>query len=146
MRERVQLDLYLHGAILLLAGLLWGIPYANAVAHGWREYAVRGWHVAHTGVVSGALTILVLGATLPRLALGAGAAPLFAWSLVGSGYAFLVALTDAPVAGVRGLVMTGPPANLLAWTGDTIAAAASLLALVLAIWGALAALRRPDAR
>ena len=47
MTERDQVRLLFHGSIVLLVGLLSGVPMGQAITGGWGEEVVRAWRVAH---------------------------------------------------------------------------------------------------
>lgn len=57
MSERSRAQILLHGAIVLLVGLLCGIPFGVGVGNAWSEDAVRAWRVAHSGGVTVGLII-----------------------------------------------------------------------------------------
>ena len=139
--ERFQLQTLLHGAIVLLVGLLCGIPFGAAVGNAWGEEAVRAWRVAHSGGAMIGLMLIAIGAVLPRLLLGDRAASVLAWSLVASAYSFTLGLVVAATAGVRGLGATGPPLNWVVFVAYMVGSLGVLLSVVLMIRGAYAALR-----
>ena len=64
----------MHGAIVLLVGLLCGIPFGVGVGNAWSEDAVRACRVAHSGGVTVGLMLIVIAAVSDRLRLGDGAA------------------------------------------------------------------------
>ncbi len=84
MAERRRAQVLLHGAIVLLVGLLCGIPFGVGVGNAWSEEAVRAWRVAHSGEVTVGFMLIAIGAMSDRLLLGEGAVSIFVWSLVGS--------------------------------------------------------------
>jgi len=106
--HRSQVQLLLHGAIVLFVGLLCGIPFALAAGNAWGEEAVRAWRVAHTGGAAVGLMLIVIGAVLHRLLLGDRAGAILVWSLVASAYSFTAGVLVAATAGVRGLQAGGP--------------------------------------
>ena len=135
MDESAPSRVVFHGAVVLLIGLLCGIPYASAITAGDAELA-RAWRVAHVGITAGGIWGIAAGPALRHFALGSRAATWLVGALVTSLYGFAVALIVAPLAGVRGLAAQGPAANWLAFGGNTIASAASLIAVVLLAVGA----------
>ncbi len=141
-QQRIQSQLILHGAMILLLGMVLGFPYALAITGAWRDDAVRAWRVAHTGVSAVGVAIIAIGASVAHLALGERAALLLYRSMLVSGYAFTVGLSLVAVAGVRGLRPTGPTFNLVAFAIDVVAAVAAFLGVVLVIGGAYAAGQR----
>ena len=99
MSDRRQALIVLHGAIVMFIGLLFGFPFAKAIAAGWGEEAARAWRVAHAGGVAVGLTLIALGAALRCLVFGRAAAAWLVSSAVVSGYAFLLALLIGGVGG-----------------------------------------------
>ncbi len=136
MHESAPARVVFHGAIVLLIGLLCGIPFARAIAGGTDADLVRAWRVAHVGIVAGGLWGIATGPALRHVAFGAWGASWLVGSLVVSMYAFAVALILGPLAGVRGLVAQGPPMNLVVFTANMVASAAAVLAAVLLAVGA----------
>ena len=141
MRVRIQLQILLHGGIVLFVGLLCGIPFGAAVTNAWGDEAVRAWRVAHSGGVTVGLMLIAIGAVLHRLLLGDRAISVLGWSLVSSAYSFTVAMLIAATAGVRGLGARGPAFNRLVFAAYVIGSLGALLGVALTIRGAYAALR-----
>jgi hypothetical protein len=139
MTERDQRLLVFHGAIILMAGNLVGIPMANAITSGAGEDVIRAWRVAHTGLASGGVLMLAVAAVLRHVVLGPTAGRWLLWSFVVVGYAALVGLGLGAAGGVRGLEPTGSAMNLVAFAGNTVLGGASLLGTALLIRGAWAA-------
>lgn len=133
------LQLVLHGAIIALIGTLCGIPFGRAIVARKDEAIIRGWRVAHTGILTTGVAIVVMGLAIPHLK---GSPPLvgaMVWATIISGYAFAIGLTLGPLAGQRGLRPHGPLANVLVYTGNAIGALGWLVASVIFVWLALAA-------
>jgi len=139
--HRSQVQLLLHGAIVLFVGLLCGIPFALAAGNAWGEEAVRAWRVAHTGGAAVGLMLIVIGAVLHRLLLGDRAGAILVWSLVASAYSFTAGVLVAATAGVRGLQAGGPALNRVVFAAYTVGTAGALLGVALLVAGAAAALR-----
>src|SRR5262245_35110525 len=131
MDESAPTRLVFHGAVVLLIGLLCGIPFAQVLTSGGDPELARAWRVAHVGIAAGGILGIAAGPALRHVALGAGAASWLVGALIVSMYGFAVALVLGPLAGVRGLAAQGPPANLLVFAGNTIASVASVIAAVL---------------
>lgn len=130
--------LVFHGAVVLLLGLLTGLPLGAAITDGWGEEAIRAWRVAHTGLVGGGVALIAIGGAARHVRLGPRAAAWLVWLLVGSIYAGVFALGLGPILGVRGLEPTPPPANILAFTANVVLALGSLIASALLVRGAWA--------
>ena len=112
MSERMQTHAIFHGAVVLLIGNLCGIPYGDAIGRSLAEDVVRAWRVAHTGGVTGGLTLVALGAVLHRLTVGKAFLNALVWSLVVGTYCITLGFLMAAFAGVRGI---NPGAPLLNW-------------------------------
>jgi len=138
--DAVSRHLALHGAIILLAGLVFGAPYARAIKRGASEATVHAWRVAHLSLPIGAVLMFSVAALLPHFAGGA----LLHWTLTGSlivsGYAFCFALPLGALLGHRGLANDGPWAARLVYAGNLLGALSSLLAAVLLVGICLASL------
>ena len=135
----LELQLVLHGAVILLLGLLCGIPLGATVARAGDE-AARPWRVAHSGGAMLGLMLLASGATLARLRLDDLALSTLTWSLVTAGYAFMAGMVLAAVAGTRGLGPQGPALNRVVFLAFVVGSLGSVLGVVLTIRGAWAAL------
>src|SRR5262245_43294478 len=137
MTERDQRCLVFHGAILLMAGNLAGLPFALAITDGWGEEAVRAWRVAHTGLASSGLLLVVVGVALPHVLLGAREGRVLRWAFLAAGYATLGLVVGA-AAGVRGLQPAGPLTNLVVLASNTVLGLGALVGAALLIRGAWA--------
>lgn len=141
--NRRQIQLLLHGAIVLFIGLLCGIPFAVAAGSAWGEDAVRAWRVAHAGMVAVGVMLLAIGAILPRLSLSDRPAAMLVWSLGLSAYSFTLGVLVAAMAGVRGLKEAGPALNQVVFAAYAVGAIGALLGVAVLIVGAAVALRGP---
>ena len=144
--KRAQRQVLFHGLIVLLVGILCGVPYGQALTHGWGEEAVRGWRLAHFSLVFGGVWLLAVAAVSHLLVLSRRGITILVCSVVTSGYAFMLALIVGASGGVRGLEATGPVLNLVAFVGNVVASVASLVWVVVSIVGAIRALREADPR
>jgi len=139
--KRAQRQILLHGLIVLLVGLVCGVPYGRAITQGWGEEAVRGWRLAHFSLVFGGVWLLVVAAVSHLLVLGRRGIAILVYSSVTSGYAFTVALLVGALGGVRGLEATGPALNRIAFAGNIVASLASVVWVAVSLVGAARALR-----
>lgn len=135
-----ELQMILHGSVVLLLGLLCGIPLGAAAARGAGPEATRAWRVAHSGGAGVGVMLIAIGAALPHLRLGQLALGALTWSLVISAYVFVLGLVVAAVADVRGLSPTGAVLNRLVFAAYVVGSAGTLLGVVLTMLGAWAAL------
>jgi hypothetical protein len=140
--KRAQLQILLHGLVVLLVGLLCGVPYGRAITHDWGEEAVRAWRVAHFGLVVGGIWLMVVASVSNLLVLTTRTSALLVYSAVTSAYGFTVALVVAAIAGVRGLELAGPALNIIAFLANSVAAVASLVSVGVMLFGTLVALRQ----
>lgn len=137
--DSVARYLIFHGAVVLLYGLLCGIPYGRAIGRK-SEQIVHSWRVAHLSLPLGAALMLAVAGVLSSLAVGTPVKWLIAIALIASSYAFCVSLTLAPLLGHRGLSVDGPIPAKLVYIGNTIGAMASLFAAVALLWAAFVSL------
>lgn len=144
--KRAQRQILLHGLIVLLVGLLCGVPYGRAITQGWGEEAVRGWRLAHFSLVFGGVWLMVVAAVSHLLVLSHRGIAILVSAVVTSGYAFTVALVVGATSGVRGLEAAGPLPNVVAFAGNIVASVASLVWVAVSLAGTVKALREPDAR
>jgi len=144
--KRAQLQILLHGLVVLLVGLLCGIPYGRAITHDWGEEAVRAWRFAHFGLVVAGMWLMVVAGVSHLLVLTTRRIALLVYSVVTSAYGFTVALVVAAVGGVRGLELAGPALNVIAFLANSVAAFTSLVAVGVMLLGTLVALRQPGTR
>jgi len=142
--KRAQRQILFHGLIVVLVGLLCGVPYGRAITQGWGEEAVRGWRLAHFSLVFGGVWLLVVAAVSHLLVLSRRGIAILVGSVVTSGYAFTVALVVGAIGGVRGLEATGSALNFVAFAGNIVASIASLAWIVVSLVGAVRALREGD--
>ena len=130
--------LILHGASVILVGMLAGFAYALVVT-GDLEGSERAWRMAHLEGVLNGLVLLAVAGVADRLALGGGRATLLAWSLIVTAWGNVVASILGASLGVRGLAPGGNVANTIVYTLFVIAVIGILVALVLVAAGARAA-------
>ncbi|BAY38416.1 hypothetical protein NIES2111_27630 [Nostoc sp. NIES-2111] len=135
--NQLAIHLTLHGAIVLLIGLLSGIPYGTAITHKKSEDIVRGWRVAHSGLSMGGTTMIAISAVLSNLELNPVLGAILVWSSVISGYGFCIALPYGAWMGHRGLTSEKPVQNKVVYTGNMIGAIGSLISTLVLVFGCL---------
>ena len=133
-------QLILHGGIVLLVGLLCGVPFGRAIVRGKPEATVRGWRVAHSGITMGGVLLLALSSVVPQLQVSIPARALLVWAFVASSYGFAVALPLGAHYGHRGLSSSPPFVNRIVYLCNMIGVAGSLVGAFILLWGAYAAL------
>jgi hypothetical protein len=142
MSTRAQVRLLFHGAMVLLGGMLSGLPLAVAIVDGWGPDAVRAWAVTHSSLVSAGILLIALGAAGDHLAVSARTAALFVQTMVGSTYVLCVGLVVSAATGMRGLTPGGTALNTVLHVANVVGVLGALIAGVLLVRGAAAALRR----
>jgi len=140
MDPRLRARMIYHGAVVVMLGLLAGFPHAFVLT-GQLAGEERAWRMAHLeGLLNGMLVLLAAAAS-SWLVLSARQQAWLAGSLVAAAYGNVIASTLGATFGVRGLGLTGPPANavmnLLFW----VAIGGVFVGVGLLIAGARAALR-----
>lgn len=150
MSERLRSLLIVHGALVFLAGLLAGFPFAFHVLGrvelwpipGFIDVQVpgdyRGWRMAHLEGILNGLLLIAVAAVGAQLRLGERAARWAAWGLVVCGWGNVVASSIGPLAGVRGLSFTGFGWNSVVFLLFMIAIVAVFLSMSLVVRGAWA--------
>ncbi|MBW4560150.1 MAG: hypothetical protein KME32_03160 [Mojavia pulchra JT2-VF2] len=133
----LAIQLTLHGAIVLLIGLLSGIPYGYAITKKQDENIARGWRVAHSGLSMGGTTMIAFSAVLSNLELNPVFSSVLVWSSVVSGYGFAIALPYGAWVGHRGLSIEGPSQNKVVYIGNMLGAIGSLIGTLVLIIGCL---------
>lgn len=130
----------LHGAVVVMLGLLAGFPHAFVLT-GQLAGEERAWRMAHLEGLLNGMTVLLAAAVSGWLVLSPRQHVWLAWSLIAAAYGNVVASVLGAWFGVRGLALAAPPANaimnLLFW----IAIAGILAGVGLLIVGARNAVR-----
>ncbi|HYW18937.1 MAG TPA: hypothetical protein VE956_06390 [Nodularia sp. (in: cyanobacteria)] len=133
----LAIQLTLHGAIVILVGLLAGIPYGVAINKKQDENVIRAWRVAHSGLSMGGTTMIAVSAVLSNLQLDLIFTSALVWSFVVSGYEFCVALPYGAWVGYRGLTLEEPKQNQVVYAGNMVGAIGSLIGTLALIFGCL---------
>jgi vacuolar-type H+-ATPase subunit I/STV1 len=142
MTRRQSLLVVFHGLLLVLLGMLVGLPFHEAITSQAGPDAERAWRVAHTSLVGGGTLYLGIGAVASQLVLGPRAASVATASLVFAAWAFAVGFLLGPAIGARGLEPVGPPLHVFVFALFVPALLLALLAIAVLLRGAWLALRR----
>lgn len=129
--------LMFHAIIMLLAGLLAGMPYGKAINNNANQRLIDAWRVAHAALPIGAILMLVIAIAFASLDVSAGLKWAISLLFIVSAYGFMLALLLGPVTGYRGLSSRGPMLAKLVYSGNMLGALTSLLgtlALLYAAW------------
>jgi len=132
--------LIFHGAIVMLVGLLCGLPAVTEVGEG----ALRQWHTAHEALIMIGVWLLAMSSVLPALVLERREASGLIWSLLAMGYGLMTALLVAALAGVRAFEPGSSPASIIAFAASSIGILGSVVATALTLMGARAGHRSND--
>ncbi len=127
--------LLISGSVVLLAGLLSGIPMGFAIIRQKGEQKVRAWRVAHSTLIMDGLLMIVVGLAVPVLSLEEGNLGLMVWALVISGYSFVLALTIGTWKGCRGLTPVPCGIGTILYGGHVVGALALLAGVAVLILG-----------
>ncbi|MGB3293012.1 MAG: hypothetical protein WBB01_08505 [Phormidesmis sp.] len=119
--------LLFHGSVVLLIGLLCGMPYGIAITKQKSEEVIRAWKLAHGALSLGATTMIAISAILTLLQVPTAVQWLLSIVFAASGYGFCFALTLEPFAGDRGLSWTGSWLNRTVFVGNIVGALSSLV-------------------
>jgi hypothetical protein len=141
MRRRQVLLLVFHGLLLVVLGMLVGVPFREAIIGHAGADAERSWRVAHTSLIGGGALYLALAAVAHHLVLGPRAASFAVGSLVFAVYAFAFGFVVGPAAGARGLEPTGPALHVVVFAVFAVALLAAFAAFGVLLWGAFVAMR-----
>ncbi|HST08009.1 MAG TPA: hypothetical protein VLJ83_07540 [Gemmatimonadaceae bacterium] len=133
-----RLRLVFHGAIVVLIGLLAGLPTTVEVING----SERFWHTAHEALIMIGIFLLAASSVVPALVLERRERSFLIWSFITMGYGFVVALIIGGVAGANAFEPGDSPAKFTAFVAAIVGIAAAFLATGLTLMGARAALRR----
>jgi hypothetical protein len=125
--------LVFHGAIVLLVGLLCGIPQASAITGGADPARIHAWQVAHNAIVLSGIMQIAIAAAL-SVVREVRTVRMIIWPLIAAGYGAIVGLGLAAASGYRGLTPEGPLLNLIAFGGNMVVAIGSLAALPILMW------------
>lgn len=128
--------LLFHAALILLIGLLAGIPYGRAIVRQRADTLIQGWRVAHAALPLGAALMIAVAAVQSSLAIPTHLAWLLTGLLILSGYAFSVALVCGPLWGARGLTPGHGWHARIVYAGNLIGACSSLAAALLLVYAA----------
>jgi len=149
MTDRSCSLLVAHGALLFLAGMAAGFPFAFEILGAIELWPirieaempgdVRGWRMAHLEGILNGLLLCVIGAVGARLRLSARASAIVVWGLVVTGWGNVVASWVGPLSETRGLAVSGFDWNTLVFALFFAAIVAVITAMWLVFRGAWAA-------
>ena len=125
-----------NGVIVLLLGLIAGIPYGRSILKNESEERITAWRVAHSSITIGSILMFALSSLLSNLAANSLVIWLIAVLFIVSGYAFSLALYVGPIVGHRGLSSRGPVSAKVVYLGNSIGALTSLAGATVLLYAA----------
>ena len=154
MTDRQHSLLVAHGALLFLAGLVAGFPFAFEILGAIELWPIkiefdmpgdyRGWRMAHLEGLFNGLLLIGVGAVGRGLVLSSRAAEIVVWGLLATGWCNVVAAWMGPFTETRGLNATGLDWNTLVFALFMIAILAIFPVMWLVFRGAWQAAYAPD--
>jgi hypothetical protein len=132
--------LALHGAIVLILGMLLGIPYASAVKREAAAHIVNAWRRAHWSLPIAGTLMLVIAALLPSMRVATFVTWLITIALTVSAYGFSVSLPLAAITGQRGPAAGRTGLGRLVHLGNIVGAVMSMIGLSGLLYAASASL------
>jgi hypothetical protein len=132
--------LVFNSALVLLAGLLVGVPYGRAVHRNAPEQVVRAWRLAHDTLTLGPTLGLAIAAVLSSLSVDAPIKSWLAWAWVVSNYGFCFSLPLAAMVGQRGHTLEEPLSNQLVFVGNMVGLGASSVGTAVLLYAAYVSL------
>lgn len=127
-------QLFFHGAVVLLIGLLCGAPYGRAINRRSSAQLTAAWRLAHGSLPISAGIMFAICAVLSALSIADSLRWVIAIALIASSYAFCISLPLAATVGHRGLSAGGPLSAKLVFAGNSLGALGSLVAAVALVY------------
>ena len=132
-----QRRLVLHGAVILLVGLLCGYPSIIEEAN----RSGRMWQAAHSALLMLGVWLIASAAVLPLLDLPRRERDALLLSITGGAYSFMTAVVIQAATGVRAVSPDVSGISLVAFVANLLAVLGTILAASLTVMGAWNALR-----
>ncbi len=132
--------LIFHSALVLVAGLLVGVPYGRAVHRNAPDQIIRAWRLAHDTLTVGPILGLAIASVLSSLSVGDPIKSWLAWTWVLSNYGFCFPLPLAAMVGQRGRTLDKPLSNQLVFVGNMVGLGASTVGTAVLLYAAYASL------
>jgi hypothetical protein len=132
--------LIFHSALVLVAGLLVGVPYGRAVHRNAPDYVLKAWRLAHDTLTVGPILALAIAAVLSSLSVSAASKSWLAWTWVVSNYGFCFSLPLSAMVGQRGHTLAKPLSNQLVFVGNMVGLGASSVGTAVLLYAAYVSL------
>lgn len=127
--------LLLNGSLILLVGILSGLPYWLTIIRRKEQEAIRAWRVAHSFLIMDGIMMLMVGLIIPALPLDELTVWVMVWAFIISGYGFVLAFTIGAWKGYRGLTPKPYGLNTILFGWHIIGTLGSLIGVVIVIYG-----------
>ena len=134
-----RLTVIQHGAIVMLVGLLCGLPTML------EEEPIRFWHTAHETIVFMGILMLAVSSVLPHIKLEMRESRALIWALLATGYGLGTGLITQAVLGEHAFSPSTDPALMFGFIANITGMFGSVLTASLTLMGARAARRVPAA-
>jgi hypothetical protein len=128
--------LLFHGTVILLLGLLAGIPYGRSINKNSADNIIFAWRVAHAALTLGAILMFSLIPVLSLLEVNTIVKQVIAFIFIISAYSFSFALYLSPLTGYRGLHSSGPFLARLVFYGNFFGSLSSLIGALILLYAA----------
>ena len=129
--------LLVHGTIVVLLGLLAGLPYWWTIIRKHSRETSRAWRVAHATVTLTGVLMLAVGLLYGFADLDASLRSLLQVAFILSGYSFAFALTIGALTGRRALLPSANALDVLLFGGHLMGAAGAIVGTGLLLCGLL---------
>ena len=129
-----------NSALVLVAGLLVGVPYGRAIGRNAPAHVIGAWRLAHDTLTVGPTLALAIAAILSSLSVGDALKAWLGWTWALSNYGFCFSLPLAALVGQRGRTLDKPLSNQLVFAGNMVGLGASSAGTVLLLYAAYVSL------
>jgi hypothetical protein len=130
MTDNDRVRVVFHGAVVMLVGLLCGLPTVN------EEEPARLWHTAHESLVLIGIMLFAVSSVLPLLTLPKRESTALVWSLLATGYGLMIGLVLQGITGQHAFGPSSNPVLMFAFVANATGMLGSVLTASLTIMGA----------
>lgn len=148
MNRNMQMLLVGNGALVFLAGMLTGFPYASVLVTSVDPGAVtiwpgdvRAWRMAHMEGALNGMLMIAAGAAMAQAAMTARVQAIIVWGLIVTGWGNIIASVVSAMTGGRGLGFTGADWNSVTFTLFMAAILGVVAAMIAVAWAAFTSRR-----
>jgi hypothetical protein len=135
MADNDRVRVVFHGAVVMLVGLLCGLPTVT------EEEPARLWHTAHESLVMIGILLFAVSSVLPLLTLPTRESAALRWSLLATGYGLMVGLVLQAITGQHAFGPSSNPVLMFAFVANATGMLGSVLTASRTIMGARVARR-----